>query len=121
LSSARTLNAPVSTLNLGSIVSIYLFPHEFSSYTSYKHIYTLNKNKIAHRAYSTTNQPIRVPLIAIMAGATAKTRLQALSKQLVEGIPVEPEFEGLPGIRHVAEMPAGERVKGKVIIITGTE
>jgi hypothetical protein len=56
-----------------------------------------------------------------MSGAVAKARLQALSKQLVEGIPNEPEFEGLPGIRHVAEMPAGERVKGKVIIITGTE
>jgi hypothetical protein len=54
-----------------------------------------------------------------MAGAAAKQRLQALSKQLTEGIPEEPEFEGLPGIRHVADMTAGERVKGKVIIITG--
>lgn len=59
------------------------------------------------------------PLSSIMAGAAAKARLQALSQQLVEGIPVEEKFEDLPGIRHVAEMPAGERVKGKVIIITG--
>jgi hypothetical protein len=54
-----------------------------------------------------------------MAGAAAKARLQALSKQLVEGIPAEAEFEGLPGIRHVADMTPGERVKGKVVIITG--
>lgn len=56
-----------------------------------------------------------------MAGAAAKQRLQALSKQLTEGIPKEPAFEDLPGIRHVADMPAGERVKGKVIIITGRD
>jgi hypothetical protein len=56
-----------------------------------------------------------------MAGAAAKARLQALSKQLVEGIPAEAEFEGLPGIRHVADMTPGERVKGKVVIITGMQ
>lgn len=56
-----------------------------------------------------------------MAGAAAKARLEGLSKQLVEGIPDESNFENLPGIRHVAEMPPGERVKGKVIIITGME
>lgn len=33
--------------------------------------------------------------------AAAKQRLQALSKQLIEGIPDEGTFEGIPRIRHV--------------------
>lgn len=51
--------------------------------------------------------------------SSAKRRLDALSKQLVEGIPFEGDFEGLPRIRHVAEDSAGPRVKGKVAIVTG--
>ncbi|KAJ5800507.1 uncharacterized protein N7518_002575 [Penicillium psychrosexuale] len=50
---------------------------------------------------------------------TAKQRLQALSKQLVEGIPSEGTFEDIPKIRHVASDSAGPRVKDKVVIVTG--
>jgi hypothetical protein len=56
-----------------------------------------------------------------MSGALAKQRLQALSQQLMEGIPDEGTFEGLPRIRHVARDSAGERVKGKVVIVTGKQ
>jgi hypothetical protein len=56
-----------------------------------------------------------------MSGALAKQRLQALSQQLMEGIPDEGTFEGLPRIRHVAGDSAGERVKGKVVIVTGEQ
>ncbi|KAJ5506951.1 hypothetical protein LT330_007733 [Penicillium expansum] len=51
--------------------------------------------------------------------AAAKQRLQALSKQLVEGIPSEGTFEDIPKIRHVADDSAGPRVKDKVVIVTG--
>ncbi|CAI7677482.1 unnamed protein product [Penicillium discolor] len=51
--------------------------------------------------------------------AAAKQRLQALSKQLVEGIPSEGTFEDIPKIRHVAPDSAGPRVKDKVVIVTG--
>ncbi|KAK1141171.1 hypothetical protein N8T08_009338 [Aspergillus melleus] len=53
-----------------------------------------------------------------MSGA-AKQRLQALSQQLVEGIPDAGSFEGVPGIRQVAGDSTGPRVKGKVAIVTG--
>ena len=49
-----------------------------------------------------------------------KRRLAALSKQLAEGIPSEGTFEEIPRIRHVADNSAGQRVKGKVVIVTGT-
>lgn len=39
--------------------------------------------------------------------AAAKQRLQALSKQLVDGIPDEGTFEGIPRIRHVAPDSTG--------------
>jgi hypothetical protein len=42
-----------------------------------------------------------------MSSAVAKKRLQALSKQLTEGIPDEGTFEGIPKIRHVAGDSAG--------------
>ena len=48
-----------------------------------------------------------------------KRRLAALSKQLAEGIPSEGTFEDLPRIRHVAGPSAGQRCKGKVVIVTG--
>ena len=52
--------------------------------------------------------------------SAARSRLEALSKQLVEGIKDEGTFEGLPRIRHVAELDsAGQRVQGKVVIVTG--
>ncbi|KAJ5559160.1 hypothetical protein N7535_008976 [Penicillium sp. DV-2018c] len=51
--------------------------------------------------------------------AAAKQRLQALSKQLVEGIPSEGTFEDIPKIRHVAGDSAGPRAKDKVVIVTG--
>ncbi|KAI9035805.1 SDR family NAD(P)-dependent oxidoreductase [Aspergillus affinis] len=53
-----------------------------------------------------------------MSGA-AKQRLQALSQQLVEGIPDAGSFEGVPKIRQVAGDSTGPRVKGKVAIVTG--
>lgn len=48
-----------------------------------------------------------------------KRRLDALSKQLVEGIPDAGNFENIPRIRQVADESAGPRVKGKVVIVTG--
>lgn len=51
--------------------------------------------------------------------AATKRRLQALSKQLVEGIPSEGTFEDIPRIRHVAGDSVGPRVKGKVVMVTG--
>ncbi|KAL4925120.1 SDR family NAD(P)-dependent oxidoreductase [Aspergillus undulatus] len=50
----------------------------------------------------------------------ARQRLQALSQQLVEGIPSAGTFENIPRIRHVAGDSVGQRVKDKVAIITGT-
>jgi hypothetical protein len=41
------------------------------------------------------------------SSAAARQRLQALSKQLVEGIPDEGSFEGIPKIRHIASDSAG--------------
>lgn len=52
--------------------------------------------------------------------ASAKHRLQALSQQLVEGIPDAGTFEDIPRIRQVASDSAGPRVKDKVVIVTGT-
>jgi len=51
--------------------------------------------------------------------AAPKRRLAALSKQLAEGIPSEGTFEEIPRIRHVADSSTGQRVKGKVVIVTG--
>ncbi|PWY89811.1 dehydrogenase with different specificitie [Aspergillus heteromorphus CBS 117.55] len=51
---------------------------------------------------------------------TAKRRLQAVSQQLVEGIPDAGKFEDIPRIRHVAPDSVGPRVKDKVAIVTGT-
>ena len=53
--------------------------------------------------------------------AAAKRRLTALSKQLTEGIPSEGTFEEIPRIRHVAESSTGQRVKEKVVIVTGMD
>lgn len=39
--------------------------------------------------------------------AAAKRRLEALSQQLVEGIPDEGMFEDIPKIRHLAPDSAG--------------
>ncbi|EAS34889.3 3-oxoacyl-(acyl-carrier-protein) reductase [Coccidioides immitis RS] len=52
--------------------------------------------------------------------AVAKRRLQALSQQLVEGIPDAGTFENIPRIREVAPDSVGPRCKGKVVIVTGT-
>ncbi|OQD76575.1 hypothetical protein PENDEC_c004G03235 [Penicillium decumbens] len=52
--------------------------------------------------------------------AAARQRLQSLSKQLVEGIPDEGTFEGIPKIRHIASDSVGPRTKDKVVIVTGT-
>ncbi|KAL4734741.1 hypothetical protein BDV11DRAFT_209133 [Aspergillus similis] len=51
---------------------------------------------------------------------TARQRLQALSQQLIEGIPDAGTFEDIPKIRQVAGDSVGPRVKDKVAIITGT-
>ncbi|KAL4872882.1 hypothetical protein BDV12DRAFT_127461 [Aspergillus spectabilis] len=50
----------------------------------------------------------------------ARQRLQALSQQLVEGIPDAGTFENIPRIRQVAGDSVGPRVKDKVAIVTGT-
>ncbi|GIK05717.1 hypothetical protein Aspvir_009830 [Aspergillus viridinutans] len=49
----------------------------------------------------------------------AKRRLQAVSQQLVEGIPDAGKFEDIPRIRTVASDSVGPRVKDKVVIVTG--
>jgi NAD(P)-dependent dehydrogenase (short-subunit alcohol dehydrogenase family) len=54
-----------------------------------------------------------------MSGAASKRRLDALSQQLVQGIPSEGNFENIPRIRHVAPPTTGKRVEGKVVIVTG--
>ncbi|KAJ6024021.1 hypothetical protein N7540_004818 [Penicillium herquei] len=54
-----------------------------------------------------------------MSSSAAKQRLQALSQQLVQGIPDEGTFEGIPRIRHIASDSAGPRTKDKVVIVTG--
>lgn len=51
--------------------------------------------------------------------SAARRRLQALSKQLKEGIPDEGTFENIPKIRHVVEGSTEQRVKGKVVVVTG--
>ncbi|KAL1992399.1 hypothetical protein VTN49DRAFT_4431 [Thermomyces lanuginosus] len=51
--------------------------------------------------------------------SAAKRRLQALSQQLVEGIPDAGTFEDIPRIRQVASDSVGPRVKDKVVIVTG--
>jgi hypothetical protein len=51
--------------------------------------------------------------------AVAKRRLQAVSQQLVEGIPDAGTFENIPRIREVAQDSVGQRLKDKVAIITG--
>ncbi|KAJ5714581.1 uncharacterized protein N7483_011762 [Penicillium malachiteum] len=53
------------------------------------------------------------------SSSAAKQRLQALSQQLVQGIPDEGTFEGIPRIRHIASDSAGPRTKDKVVIVTG--
>ncbi|OJJ73466.1 hypothetical protein ASPBRDRAFT_194414 [Aspergillus brasiliensis CBS 101740] len=51
--------------------------------------------------------------------SVAKRRLQAVSQQLVEGIPDAGKFEDIPRIRQVAGDSVGPRVKDKVAIVTG--
>lgn len=51
--------------------------------------------------------------------ANARRRLEALSKHLVEGIPETGQFENIPKIRKASEDAPGQRVQGKVAIVTG--
>ncbi|KAK5059953.1 hypothetical protein LTR84_009836 [Exophiala bonariae] len=51
--------------------------------------------------------------------AAPKRRLAALSEQLANGIPSKGEFENVPRIRTVAQPSVGQRVQGKVVIVTG--
>ncbi|EAW06793.1 SDR family NAD(P)-dependent oxidoreductase [Aspergillus clavatus NRRL 1] len=51
--------------------------------------------------------------------AVAKRRLEAVSQQLVEGMPDAGKFEDIPRIRTVAPDSVGPRVKDKVVIVTG--
>lgn len=72
--------------------------------------------------------------------SVAKRRLEAVSQQLVEGIPDAGTFENIPKIKEVAQDSVGpyvsplptalksiankflnRRVKGKVVIVTGTQ
>jgi len=51
--------------------------------------------------------------------SAGKRRLDALSQQLVEGIPSPGTFENISRIREVAGSSTGPRVPGKVAIVTG--
>ncbi|KAA8565764.1 hypothetical protein EYC84_009595 [Monilinia fructicola] len=52
--------------------------------------------------------------------AAAKRRLAALSEQLVKPIEDQGTFENIPILKKIAPDSTGPRVKGKVIIVTGT-
>jgi len=52
--------------------------------------------------------------------AAAKRRLQALSEQLVAPIGDQGMFENIPKLKKIAPGSVGPRVKGKVVIVTGT-
>jgi len=52
--------------------------------------------------------------------AVAKRRLQALSEQLVAPIGDQGNFENIPKLKKIGPDSAGPRVKGKVVIVTGT-
>ncbi|KAF2622188.1 NAD(P)-binding protein [Macroventuria anomochaeta] len=54
-----------------------------------------------------------------MPTAAPKVKPAALSKELSEPLPEPPSFEGKPGVRSIAGDLADQRVKGKVIIVTG--
>lgn len=51
--------------------------------------------------------------------SAAKRRLDALSQQLVEGVPDAGTYKGIPRIRRVGDDSTGLRIKDKVAIITG--
>jgi len=52
--------------------------------------------------------------------ASAKRRLAALSEQLVAPIGDQGKFETIPILKKIAADSTGPRVKGKVVIVTGT-
>jgi NAD(P)-dependent dehydrogenase (short-subunit alcohol dehydrogenase family) len=52
--------------------------------------------------------------------SSAKRRLAALSEQLVAPLGDQGSFEGIPILKKIAPDSTGPRVKGKVVIITGT-
>lgn len=52
--------------------------------------------------------------------ASAKRRLAALSEQLVKPIGDQGTFENIPILKKIAPDSTGPRVKGKVVIVTGT-
>ncbi|KAF7890811.1 uncharacterized protein EAF01_010620 [Botrytis porri] len=52
--------------------------------------------------------------------ASAKRRLAALSQQLVKPIEDQGNFENIPILKKIAPDSTGPRVKGKVVIVTGT-
>ncbi|KAI5282913.1 hypothetical protein KEM54_002479 [Ascosphaera aggregata] len=54
-----------------------------------------------------------------MSDFKTKRRLEAISKQLSEGIPDAGIYESIPRIRQVAQDSVGPRAKDKVVIITG--
>lgn len=51
--------------------------------------------------------------------SNAKRRLQALSQQLVEGIPDAGQFENIPKIRKATDDAPERKLHGKVAIVTG--
>ncbi|TAQ85701.1 hypothetical protein B7494_g5972 [Chlorociboria aeruginascens] len=55
-----------------------------------------------------------------MSALTTKRRLQALSEQLVNPIGDQGKFEDIPVLKKIAPDSTGPRVKGKVVIVTGT-
>lgn len=54
-----------------------------------------------------------------MPTAQPKVKPQGLSKELSEPLPEPGTFEGMPGVRSIVGDLGNQRVKGKVIIVTG--
>jgi NAD(P)-dependent dehydrogenase (short-subunit alcohol dehydrogenase family) len=82
----------------------------------YKSTYFKFLNLTSHSAGIESRPP---SISSKMSGAVAKRRLEGLSQQLVAGIPEEGTFENIPRIRHIASTTRGDRVRGKVVIVTG--
>jgi hypothetical protein len=54
-----------------------------------------------------------------MTSAAKRKSTGPLSKELVEGFPDPGTFEDIPRVRQIAGPSVGQRMKGKVAIVTG--
>ena len=55
-----------------------------------------------------------------MTSAARRKSTGPLSKELAEGLPDPGTFEDIPRVRQIAGPSVGQRMKGKVAIVTGT-